>query len=230
MLASNGMNIQFDRIIQRKLNWIELHPDSLLSLCSHRLTAALLKVIGNRLHKTQKLESDRSFEIDDFKGNVNMEVIHFVYQFSRHFLRLGGRRKDFCVRGVPVGTKKYKSSYNSLQSDENICIQLDTCSHSNSSLFCGFENSNQTFKTPSSKSESRKQAILPRMDRHIGLTIPGQLLLLPFIAMPWTDSGCPFAVKFRSQLTWPSVTSSAKEQSAGLGDFLSDFASSYWEV
>jgi len=28
-----------------------------------------------------------------------MEVIHFVYQFSRHFLRLGGRRKDFCARG-----------------------------------------------------------------------------------------------------------------------------------
>ena len=160
-----------------------------VSQCSHHLTAALLKVIGNRLHKTQKLESDRSFEIDDFKGNVNMEVIHFVYQFSRHFLRLGGRRKDFCVHGVLMGTKKYKScSYNSLQSDENICIQLDTCSHSNSSLFstvfCGFENSNQTFKNPSSKSESRKQAILPRMDRHIGLTIPGQLLLLPFIAMP----------------------------------------------
>ena len=38
-------------------------------------------------------------------------------------------------------------------------------------VFCGFENSNQTFKTPSSRSKSRKQADVPRMDLHIGLTV-----------------------------------------------------------
>ena len=112
-----------------------------------------------------------------------MEVIHFVYQFSRHFLRLGGRRKDFCVRGDKEIQKAATIAYKAMKIVA-LCVYNWIHVALFSTVFCGFENSNQTFKNPSSKSESRKQAILPRMDRHIGLTIPGQLLLLPFIAMP----------------------------------------------
>jgi len=230
MLASNGMHIQFDRMIKRKLNWIELHPDSLLSLCSHRLTAALLKVIGNRLHKTQKLESDRSFETDDFKGNGNMEVIHFVYQFSRHFLRRPAER-FLCTWGQR-NTKAATIAYKAMKIFVYNWIHVVTVTHhSFQRYFVDLKIQTKPLKThPRNPNPENKQFCHAWIVTLVSQSQVSCCSFLLLLCLELILSGCPFAVKFRSQLTWPSVTSSAEEQSAGLGDFLGDFASSYWEV